>query len=1007
MQKQPLQINFANGLDTKTDPKQVPVGRFVTLENSIFTKAGLLQKRNGFGRLPSLPDDSYTYSTTFNGNLTAIGSSLAALSDGSDTWIVKGSLEPAFVDTLPLIRSSTNQIQADTAIASNGLVCTVYTDSVPSGGSAVAVYKYAIADSVTGQNIVAPTVITASSGTITGSPRVFQLGNYFMVVFSNNVSGTYHLQYIAISVTSLVATTATDITTQYTPATTVAWDGVVANNNLYLAWNGSDGGGAIRMAFITSTLGQSNTVVFTTRVATIMSVVADLTTPTPNIYVSFYDSATSTGYTLVVDATLTTLLAPTQIIASGTILNITSVATLGSATVFYETSSQYSYTAVNSNFVSSRTITLAGVLGTAGVVARSVGLASKAFYVRSTIYFLAVYSSINQPTNFLLNGSGKVIAKLAYQNARGYYTLGLPSVDVDETTVGFAYFFKDLIVSVNKDITSTVATNTYTQTGINLAKITIGTDMVSTVEAANNLFLSGGFLWSYDGYYPVEQGFHLFPDDVILAGSTTGGSMSAQQYFYQALYEWCDNQGNIYRSAPSLPKTVTTTGATSSVTVNVPTLRLTYKTANPVKIVIYRYSVAQPVFYQVTSLTVPVMNSTTVDSIAFVDTQTDAQILGNSIIYTTGGVVENTGAPASSSLTLFKSRVVVLDAEDENVLWFSKTIVNGAPVEMSDLFTTYISSTTSAQGRAGTNRLITSMDDKLVIFKDNAMSYIVGDGPDNTGANNNFSEPVLITSTVGCNNQQSLVFIPQGLMFQSSKGIWLLGRDLSTQYIGAPVEAFNQYRIKSAVNIPGTNQVRFTLTNGVTLMYDYYYNQWGTFVGVPGVSSTIYEDLHTFINSYGQVYQELPGSYLDGSNPVLMKFTTGPINLAGVQGFQRAYGFFLAGEYISPHKLTLSISYDYSHNPEQVSVVTPENFNYPYGENGIYGTGNYGGNVSLEQWQVFFQRQKCQAFQITLQESFDSSYGVAAGAGFTLSSLNLEIGIKDSYPRLKTSLSVG
>ena len=31
-------------------------------------------------------------------------------------------------------------------------------------------------------------------------------------------------------------------------------------------------------------------------------------------------------------------------------------------------------------------------------------------------------------------------------------------------------------------------------------------------------------------------------------------------YFYQVTYEWSDSQGNLFRSAPSIPISVTTTG---------------------------------------------------------------------------------------------------------------------------------------------------------------------------------------------------------------------------------------------------------------------------------------------------------------------------------------------------------------------------------------------------------------------------------------------------------------
>ncbi len=484
--------------------------------------------------------------------------------------------------------------------------------------------------------------------------------------------------------------------------------------------------------------------------------------------------------------------------------------------------------------------------------------------------------------------------------------------------------------------------------------------------------------------------------------------MTAQQYFYQAVYEWTDNQGNIHRSAPSIPVSVTTTGSTSFNQINVPTLRLTYKTANPVKIAIYRWSTAQENYYQVTSIASPLLNNPLIDSVSYVDTLSDAQILGNSLIYTTGGVIENIGAPATAITTLFKSRLFLVDSEDKNLLWFSKQVIEAVPVEMSDLFTKYIAPTTSAQGATGPITALSAMDDKLIIFKKDAIYYITGTGPDNTGSNDDFSEPVFITSTVGCANPLSIVFSPRGLMFQSDKGIWLLGRDLSTSYIGADVEQFNASVVQSAVNVPATNQVRFTLSTGETLMFDYYYSQWATFIGVPAISSTLFQGFHTYINSFGQVYQESPGTYLDGSRPVLMSFTTSWINTAGLQGFMRAYQLYLLGVYYSPHKLNVSVAYDYNPSPTQTSVIIPKNYAAPWGGEQLWGSGSaWGGPGNIEQWRVFLAHQKCESLQISVTETYDASIGAAAGAGFTLSGMNLVVGMKSGYPRLSAAKQVG
>lgn len=1007
LQKQPINISFAEGLDLKSDPKQVRPGKFLRLVNSIFTKMGLLQKRNGYAELPSLPDSSSILGTTFNGNLTAVGPNFQAYSQGSQTWVNKGAFHAVGLETLPLVRSNLNQTQTDTAVALNGLVCTVFTET---GGTTSPAYKYVVADSTTGQNIVAPTFIVPSSGAVTGSPRVFLLGNYFIVVFTVTISAANHLQYIAINTTMPTSVTAADdLSTTYTAASTVNFDGVVANNNLYLAWNGSDGGGAIRMTFLTSTLTQGNTVIFTGKSATIMSVTADTTSSTPTIYAAFYKTSGTAGYVLAVDPQLTTVLAPTQIISSGTVLNITSSAQNAVCTVLYELSNAYSYdSGIKTNIVKSITITQAGSVGALLTSSRALGLASKSFIVGEVIYYLGVYNSLFQPTYFLMNLAGNVISRLAYSNGGSYYVLGLPSVSVNATTAQLSYFYKDLVEAANKDQGAVTAAGVYSQTGINLATYSIGDADIVTAEIGGNLNLTGGFLWAYDGYIPVEQNFFLWPDSIELTTATTGGFLAAQQYFYQVTYEWSDNQGNVFRSAPSVPVTITTTGSTSTVTVNVPTLRLTYKIANPVKIVIYRWSAAQETYYQVTSITTPTLNDATVDSIAFVDTLADASIIGNNILYTTGGVVENVGAPSFRDISLFKSRLFGIDSEDTNLLWFSKQVIEATPVEMSDLFTQYIAPTTGAQGSTGGLTCAAPLDDKLILFKRDAAYYIVGTGPDNTGANNDFSEPVFITSTVGCSNKKSIVFIPQGLMFQSDKGIWLLGRDLSTQYIGAPVEDFNQYEVQSAVNIPGTNQVRFTLSNGVTLMYDYYFSQWGTFEGVPAISSTLYQNLHTYIDSFGRVFQESPGLFLDGSAPVLMSFTTSWLNLAGLQGYERAYYFYLLGTYISPHKLVLQISYDYQSGITQQTIISPFNYNAPWGGDKTWGASTpWGGTATLEQWKIHLQRQTCQAFQITMNEVFDASYGTTAGAGLTLSGINCAVGIKKGWRPLGQQRSAG
>lgn len=1004
LNKQPVNINFAKGLNTKTDPKQVQLGSFLELQNSIFDTEGLLKKRNGFGELTPVNIDNLTTLGTFNGGLLAVGDSIQAYSSETKKWVNRGNIQNISLDVLAAVRTNTGQVTADLALHTNGLACVAWQDT------AGAAY-YQVIDSSNGNIIVAATLLAA----VGRSPRCYILGNYFVVIFLATVSAAPHLQYVAIPLNNLSSpSSATDISTTIS-SISAGYDGVIANNNLYIAIDGSDGGGAVRIYRMDSTLTQYTPVILAGKTASLASVTADTSGSSPLIWVTAWASGSGDAYTWVYASNLVQVLGATKTISAITIAELSTIATAGVMTLLYETNQNYSYVAVRSDMVSKKTVTQAGVVGSASVVLRGLGLASRAFYspTTSAITFLGVYGGAFQPTYFMADVSGKVLAKLAYSNGVTYGTSQvLSNVTIQDNTINLAYLFTDLIQPVNKAQGLASAAGVYAQKGINLAMFTLDEEPASTSEIGGSLHLSGGFLWQYDGVKPVEHSFHLWPEDTKVTTATTGGSISDQLYYYVATYEWTDAAGNIHRSAPSVPYAITTAGGdTSTNTIKVPTYRLTYKTGvNKVRIVLYRWSVSHQTYYQVTSITSPTANDTTVDSVTITDTLVDADIVGNTILYTTGGVVENIAAPACSSVTLFKSRLLLVPAEDPNNVWYSKQVLSATPVEMSDLFTLYIAPSLGAQGSTGSTKVLSGMDDKAIFFKKQAIYYAVGTGPDNTGANNDFSEPVFITTTVGCENQRSVVFMPQGLMFQAAdgKGIWLLGRDLSTKYIGAEVEAFNDATVLSAINIPGTNQVRFTLDTGVTLTYDYYYGQWGTFINIPAQSSVIFEGLHTYLNSFGLVFQETPDLYLDGSSPVLMKFTTSWFNIAGLQGYERAYFFYLLGTYLSPHKLQVDIAYDYNDGPSQSTTITPDNSNNAYGDDELYGSGSpYGGSGNVEQERVFFKRQRCEAFKLTCTEIFDNTSGQAAGAGFTMSGINAVIGIKKGYYPLKPSRSAG
>jgi hypothetical protein len=1076
LQKQALNIPFGQGIDTKTDPNQVQLGKFLNLSNAVFNSAGLLQKRNGFRILPNSPSTETTTLSIQNENLVAIGSVLQSYATSTQQWITKGDYQEVSLEVDHLVRSTNSQSACDMVVAANNACCTVYLDSTGA-------YFYTVSDAVTGEVIV-PAVQLPSGATIA---KVGNLGNSFIVTFFRQVGVIRKLQYIAIPSFQPqsplpVADLATDVN-----SLTDGYDILSANSRLYYAYSSSFSGGTVKVSFLDQSLFTNIFQVIPGDTAQLVSISTDATNG--NIYVTF-KAPSGDVYNAIYDASLSILPtgAKTLVLTGFTVNHLTSAAYSGVNNIFYQITNTYSYSSTRTDYILTNTITETGVVSSSQVLVRSVGLASKAFIYKNYPYFLANYAGSLQPTYFLINHLGLVVSKLAYGNGMRYAsTQVLPSVTFGTqngvANVRVAYLFTTLLAPVNKNIDSNNGSNIYSQTGINIAQFYFNSGALTTSEITGSLHITGGFLWQFDGSVPVEHNFFLYPEDIGASPAIAGGGLSSQPYYYQVTYEWTDADGNLHRSAPSLPLSVdltnvsatpvsftgtwslngttmtvsstaglrigqvitdTTTGTnlapntiitdigtgsitfdppapaaavgdtvqtvdTNSITLNIPTLRLTYKKVpNNARIVIYRWSLAQQIFYQITSIPLPINNNSSVDSIAYVDNLNDAEIQGNLILYTTGGVYENIGAPACKNSTLYRARLWFVDAENPNVLWYSKPVVQGEPVEFTDLQTLYIAPTIGVQGSTGPVTALSSMDDKLIIFKENAIYYLNGNGPDVTGANNDYSDPILINSTVGCSNQQSIVFTPSGLMFQSNKGIWVLGRDLNTSYIGAPVEAYNNYRVISCVSVPNTNQIRLALSNNVMLMYDYYYNQWGTFSGLNSRSAIIFNNKHTFINTFNQVFEETPNLYLDGSRAVLMSFTTAWAKLADLQGYQRAYFFYLLGNYKSPHTLSVNIAFDYDPAFRQSSKIFPINYNPPYGNDSPYGSQSvYGGPSSVEQWRVFLANQRCQSMQITVQENYDPSYGAQAGAGLTLSGINFVLGVKRGYTTLRPSLSVG
>lgn len=976
LQKQQVPISFAEGVDTKTDDKQVLATKLLQLENGIFTKKGQIRKRFGYDilRKSIISEDaditSATGITTLKTELVLFnGVKLYSYIEASEAWTEKGTSTSATTSSRSIIKNNYQQANQDYGY-NNGLGCYVWKDSV--GG-----VRYSLIDEVSGTFI---TQNASLSGTGI-SPRVVGIGQYFFIYYIEGTSIKF--RYIQIS-TPTVLTAAIDLSTTVDPVNKI-YDVQKVGERVYICYNTNNASSSISIFYQASNKIISNELEFTTEEAVGgISLVADSSN---NIWVS-YANSTQVKYFIVSYGLDVTVLVPTLIETISTVRNIASIMTdTTQATFLYEETSS------PANFVKKNTGTITGTVGSASVFVRSVGLASKFFDYNDEHNITLVHSSTLQSTYFVYTLNGDIVTKIN-QNVAGGYTSSSILPTVVEISSG-----KFVVPTLRKGQLESENGNLFTSLGVNATIV----DFVSlnnfvTAELADSLHIVGGTLQTYDGNTVNESGFNVFPEGVAAVQTDVGaGNIANGTYQVSALYAWTDNLGQIHRSAPSIPVEVVLTSGPDNINVTVPTLRISKK--NNVFIEVYRTEKDGDIFYKVTSDTSLTLNDPTADTIVFKDTISDANLISRAILYTTGGVLENIAPPPSSIIVNWKNRIILKPTEEENVLQYSKIREEGGPVEFCDVLRMPVDPVGGDISAFGV------LDDKLIIFKESQIHMLAGDGPNNLGLQSDFGLPQLITADAGCVDVNSVVQTPVGLMFKSKKGIYLLNRGLSAGYIGAEVEAYNSSRITSAKLISESNQVRFTTEDNLCLVYDYFFNQWSTFTNHESVGATIYQDKFVFVKDNGDVYKE-DTSYTDGSQSIKIKLVSSWLQVGAIEGFQRLYKLVLLGEYKSAHRLKIKVGYDFNTNfTQEVEIDAGDVMNLTtYGEDSPYGSGTpYGGAFPLYQWRIFPKRQKCQSFRVSIEDIFDDTFGES----FNISAMRLEVGVKQGSNKLATDKSYG
>jgi hypothetical protein len=528
-----------------------------------------------------------------------------------------------------------------------------------------------------------------------------------------------------------------------------------------------------------------------------------------------------------------------------------------------------------------------------------------------------------------------------------------------------------LIMGVGKKVINT-------SSGVvnNTVRVIVCEDIVASLDCLDTLLFSGAYAQAYDGAYVTELGFLLYPETPTATPAASGGSMADGTYLYAVVFEHVDSNGRISRSTPSTPLSVTLSGGGTSqkVTLAIQTLWNTLK--SDVSIAVYRTVDGGTTYYKVSNDAAPTANSTTATTVSFVDTLADSSITSRELLYTTGGVVEHVAPPSCSVIARYKDRVVVSGAECGSRLLYSKPITVASAFEFSDVLVESLNT-------ENTVTAMQEMDNNLVVFQRNKILALSGEFADALGANSSLSKPSLLPSDVG-SLSSVLVQSPLGIMFESTKGIWLLDRGLSHSYIGADVEG--HAAVTSAVLLADQNKIIFTTAEN-SLVYDYYYKFWSTY-SAKATQSLIWDSAHVILDS--TVFKQ-GTSYGDGGSPYSTVIETGWISLAGLQGFQRLYNILLLGSYVGPHTLVVDVFYDFKQAPDDLYTADGDVEGPAYGDSVTYGSETFGGDLSgVYKFCLKPRIQKCSAVKLRIRDTHPESNTDGA---FTLTSLALEVGV--------------
>jgi hypothetical protein len=946
LQYETLTFPFSKGVNTKIDPKFLEPPGLTKCENAVFEDAGGIQKRNGFDPMVLTKAAGSTIAIERMRALGVRGKELLLFGEGStyswsdndSEWQNRGRFESVLVNQEQVQHSRQDQHHADRAETSD-VICYCWEDQ---GATTV---HWACKDKSTGAWFEADTS-DLPKATSSAYPKCIAVGTGGSARIHVYYNSGANLKRVIITPSNVYGTIGVSNATNVATDMGVAfeYDVFPAGVNVGIVW------GTTTVATYKIAVHNANgtdTGAGTTAKATLGTNVTKIAGAyEPNhdrISIVRVDAGASdfVRHDWLVASTLanSTFDSAVETITTGDVENVTTTALQAGASyqayVFYDTSAGSDR---RMDLVKRAVINSSGT-PTIGFLCRHARLGSKAVtwtefdttVERSLVHVLYAPDGLTQngvsrgtiqPTYFLMdaayeqsdnNSSVSVddqqafIAKLLGGQAGSYthQSAHLPQIE-------YLGSDKFACVLLNRQL---LGIEGHSEHGLVDTQYTFfDTAAYRGTEEGKTLYLPGGYVAAYDGHQVVEAGIFLFPepDDADFTTGTAGSMTDDSDYSYILTWAKKLKNGELFRSTHSGAITVSLGVGDDQVIFSTPTLAMTndpnvvmevWRTeSDPGKDApYYRVSDVDP---QSTNY---IPNNFTADTTAtFTDSMSDADLIERELLYLNPtvdfplGQLDHTPAPATQYIAAGQDRLFTLDPLLPHRMWISKIRFSGLGAEFNDALFIDIPQ------EGGDLVAISPTDSGIVAFKERAIYYIAGQGPDNFG-NGSYSVPQPISYAVGCKDPASVVLTKDGTLFKSEKGIYLLGKGLDLRPVGLNVDAWLGDIVVGAIDVPDKHYALMLGDTTGFFMYDYAVNEWSVWPQGKGVDLVDWEGTPVWLDNTAP--QKQHALFQDNSVGYSLLVETAWISLEDLPRYHQFSWYDVACTWKDAHKLAVRVGY--------------------------------------------------------------------------------------------------